>query len=143
MLAAGAHPPPARRPPEEKQAAFFNYLGPEARAILNDLLEKYATDGELQFTLPDVQCGAPVLAHGHHRVQAPPAGPSWRMIQDLCAIALGPVSIRCLLQRSSLLGGNPDCLAMAPHGKGSVTATMVLDHFGDCLGQSLHRLLRE
>ncbi len=27
---------------------------PEAREILSDLLEKYAADGELQFTLPDV-----------------------------------------------------------------------------------------
>jgi len=41
-----------------KQAAFFNYFGPEAREILAELLEKYAVDGELQFTLPDVlKCG--------------------------------------------------------------------------------------
>ena len=31
-----------------------SYFTPEAHEILNDLLEKYAADGELQFTLPDV-----------------------------------------------------------------------------------------
>jgi type I restriction enzyme R subunit len=38
---------------KRQELAFFNYFKPEAREILNDL-EKYATDGELQFTLPDV-----------------------------------------------------------------------------------------
>ncbi|MDB6025843.1 MAG: box helicase [Verrucomicrobiales bacterium] len=39
---------------KKKQAAISNYLSPEAREILDDLLEKYASDGELQITLPDV-----------------------------------------------------------------------------------------
>src|SRR5207302_1622549 len=39
---------------KKHEATFFNYFKPEAREILNDLLEKYAIDGELQFTLPDV-----------------------------------------------------------------------------------------
>ena len=38
----------------QKQRAFFTFYAPEAREILNDLLEKYAADGELQFTRPDV-----------------------------------------------------------------------------------------
>ena len=45
--------------------AFFNYFAPEAREILNDLLEKYATDGELQFTLPDVLKVPPISQHGN------------------------------------------------------------------------------
>jgi type I restriction enzyme R subunit len=42
----------------------FAYYGPEAREILNDLLEKYADDGELQFTLPDVLKVPPISQHG-------------------------------------------------------------------------------
>ena len=38
---------------------------PEARQILNDLLEKYATDGELQFTLPDVLKVPPISSRGN------------------------------------------------------------------------------
>ncbi len=44
---------------KKKQTGFFNYLGPEAREILEDLLEKYATHGETEFTLPDVLKVAP------------------------------------------------------------------------------------
>ena len=40
-------------------------IGPEAREIQNDLLEKYATDGELQFTLPDVLKVTPISQHGN------------------------------------------------------------------------------
>ncbi|MFO0978529.1 MAG: type I restriction-modification enzyme R subunit C-terminal domain-containing protein [Planctomycetaceae bacterium] len=47
------------------QAGFFNYYGPEARDILNLLLEKYAADGELQFTLPDVLKVPPISSFGN------------------------------------------------------------------------------
>jgi type I restriction enzyme R subunit len=50
---------------KKQQAAFFNYFAPEAREILNDLLEKYAVDGELQFTLPDVLKVPPISQHGN------------------------------------------------------------------------------
>lgn len=50
---------------KKQQAAFFGYFAPEAREILNDLLEKYATDGELQFTLPDVLKVPPISQHGN------------------------------------------------------------------------------
>jgi len=50
---------------KNEQAAFFSYFGSEAREILNDLLEKYATDGELQFTLPDVLKVPPISKHGN------------------------------------------------------------------------------
>ena len=38
---------------------------PEAREILNDLLEKYATDGQLEFSLPDVLKVPPISHHGN------------------------------------------------------------------------------
>jgi type I restriction enzyme R subunit len=50
---------------KKQQTAFFSYFAPEAREILNDLLEKYATDGELQFTLPDVLKVPPISQHGN------------------------------------------------------------------------------
>jgi type I restriction enzyme, R subunit len=50
---------------KKQQAAFFGYFVPEAREILNDLLEKYASDGELQFTLPDVLKVRPISDHGN------------------------------------------------------------------------------
>jgi type I restriction enzyme R subunit len=49
----------------KQQASFFNYFAPEAREILTDLLEKYAADGELQFTLPDVLKVPPISTHGN------------------------------------------------------------------------------
>jgi type I restriction enzyme R subunit len=50
---------------KKQETAFFKYLGPEAREILDDLLEKYAADGELQFTLPDVLKVPPISQHGN------------------------------------------------------------------------------
>ena len=50
---------------KRQQTAFFNFFAPEAREILNDLLEKYAVDGELQFTLPDVLKVPPISHHGN------------------------------------------------------------------------------
>jgi type I restriction enzyme R subunit len=50
---------------KKQQDAFFNYFKPEAQEILADLLEKYAADGELQFTLPDVLKLPPISHHGN------------------------------------------------------------------------------
>jgi type I restriction enzyme R subunit len=50
---------------KKQQAAFFDYFAPEGREILNDLLEKYAADGELQFTLPDVLKVPPISQHNN------------------------------------------------------------------------------
>jgi len=50
---------------KKQQTAFFKFFAPEAREILNDLLEKYAADGELQFTLPDVLKVPPISQHGN------------------------------------------------------------------------------
>jgi len=41
---------------------FFDQYGPQARAILDDLLEKYAEHGDAQFVLPDV-LHVPPLSH--------------------------------------------------------------------------------
>ena len=48
---------------KKHEAAFFNRFGPEAREILTLVLEKYANDGELQFTLPDVLKVPPISDH--------------------------------------------------------------------------------
>lgn len=43
---------------------FFEQYGPEARQILDELLEKYAEHGNAQFVLPDVLHVPPLSAHG-------------------------------------------------------------------------------
>ena len=50
---------------KKQEAAFFDYLGSEAQEILDELLEKYAKDGELEFTLPDVLQIPPISSHGN------------------------------------------------------------------------------
>lgn len=44
---------------------FFDQFGPEARAIINELLDKYAEHGTAQFTLPDVFEVPPISDHGN------------------------------------------------------------------------------
>jgi type I restriction enzyme R subunit len=48
----------------ETRADFFNRYAPEARQILEDLLEKYAVYGDAQFVLPDVLHVPPISTHG-------------------------------------------------------------------------------
>lgn len=43
---------------------FFDRFGPEARAILEELLEKYAAHGDAQFLLPDILKVPPISGHG-------------------------------------------------------------------------------
>jgi len=43
---------------------FFDHYAPEARAILEELLEKYAEHGDAQFVLPDVLHVPPISSHG-------------------------------------------------------------------------------
>ena len=43
---------------------FFDKYSPEAKAILNDLLEKYAEHGTTQFTFPDILKVPPLSEHG-------------------------------------------------------------------------------
>lgn len=44
---------------------FFERYSPEARQILNELLEKYAQHGDAQFLLPDVLHVPPISDHGN------------------------------------------------------------------------------
>jgi type I restriction enzyme R subunit len=49
----------------EEHKDFFDRYGPEARSILDELLEKYAEHGTAQFVLPDVLKVPPISAHGN------------------------------------------------------------------------------
>ena len=49
----------------KEEQVFFEKYAPEARAILNELLEKYATHGVNQFALPDVLELAPISDYGN------------------------------------------------------------------------------
>ncbi len=43
---------------------FFEHYGPEARQVLDELLEKYAEHGDAQFVLPDALHVPPISRHG-------------------------------------------------------------------------------
>jgi len=49
----------------EERKDFFDQYGPEARAILNELLDKYAEYGTAQFLLPDVLQIPPISDRGN------------------------------------------------------------------------------
>ncbi len=49
---------------KETRPDFFARYAPEARQILEDLLEKYAAYGDAQFVMPDVLKVPPLSAHG-------------------------------------------------------------------------------
>lgn len=44
---------------------FFDQFGPEARSILNELLDKYTEHGTAQFVIPDVLEVPPISEHGN------------------------------------------------------------------------------
>ena len=44
---------------------FFDQFGPDAKAVLNDLLDKYAEHGVAQFLLPDILEVPPISQHGN------------------------------------------------------------------------------
>lgn len=46
---------------------FFDHYGPEAQAVLGELLEKYAEHGTAQFVIPDVLKVPPISGHGNVR----------------------------------------------------------------------------
>jgi type I restriction enzyme R subunit len=48
----------------ETRRDFFGRYGPEARQVLDELLEKYAEHGDAQFVLPDVLRVPPLSRHG-------------------------------------------------------------------------------
>jgi type I restriction enzyme R subunit len=49
----------------KERSDFFERYGPEAREILNELLDKYVEQGVAQFRLPDVLKVPPISAHGN------------------------------------------------------------------------------
>lgn len=50
---------------QSERKDFFDQYGPEARTVLNDLLEKYAEHGATQFALPDVLQVPPISKYGN------------------------------------------------------------------------------
>jgi type I restriction enzyme R subunit len=48
----------------EDRKDFFDHYGPEARVLLEELLEKYADHGDAQFVLPDILFIPPISDHG-------------------------------------------------------------------------------
>jgi type I restriction enzyme, R subunit len=50
---------------KKDEKSFFERYGPEARAILADLLEKYAEHGTAQFVIPDVLKVPPISQRGN------------------------------------------------------------------------------
>ena len=60
-----------RREPTERlrkeKKDFFDRFGPEAREVLNGLLDKYTEHGAAQFVLPDVLEVPPLSSHGNVR----------------------------------------------------------------------------
>jgi type I restriction enzyme R subunit len=48
----------------QERKDFFERYSPEARQILDELLEKYAQHGDAQFVLPDVLHVPPISEHG-------------------------------------------------------------------------------
>lgn len=50
---------------KEERRDFFERYGPEARAVLDDLLEKYAVHGATQFAIPDVLKIPPISERGN------------------------------------------------------------------------------
>jgi type I restriction enzyme R subunit len=50
---------------KKEEKLFFEKYGPEARAILSDLLEKYAEHGTAQFVIPDVLKVPPISERGN------------------------------------------------------------------------------
>jgi type I restriction enzyme R subunit len=49
----------------KEKVDFFDQFGPESRAILNELLDKYAEHGTSQFSVPDVLEVPPISSHGN------------------------------------------------------------------------------
>ena len=50
-----------------KRKDFFDQFGPEARSILDALLDKYAEHGTTEFVLPDALKVPPISRHGNVR----------------------------------------------------------------------------
>jgi type I restriction enzyme R subunit len=63
-----------------EERAFFDRYAPDAQAILDELLEKYAEHGTAQFVIPDVLKVPPLSTHGN--------------VMEIAALFGGPESLR-------------------------------------------------
>lgn len=50
---------------KKEKKDFFERYGPEAKIVLDELLEKYAEHGVAQFAIPDILKVAPISSHGN------------------------------------------------------------------------------
>jgi len=60
---------------------FFEQFGPEAKAIINELLDKYAEHGAGQFTIPDVLEVPPISEHGNLKEIAAKFGGTDKLVE--------------------------------------------------------------
>jgi type I restriction enzyme R subunit len=60
---------------------FFDQFGPEARTIINELLDKYAEHGTAQFTIPDVFEVPPISQHGNLKEIASKFGGTDKLVE--------------------------------------------------------------
>jgi type I restriction enzyme R subunit len=68
---------------------FFDEYGPEARQVLQELLEKYADHGAAQFSIPEVLQVPPISAHGN--------------VMEIAALFGGPERLRGAVQKLQTL----------------------------------------
>ncbi len=60
---------------------FFDQYGPEARAIIGELLDKYADHGTAQFSIPDVFEVPPISQHGNLKEIAAKFGGTEKLVE--------------------------------------------------------------
>ena len=65
---------------------FFDQYGPEARAILNELLDKYAEHGAAQFGLPEALEVPPISMHGNVMEIAVHFGGTEKLVAAVCRL---------------------------------------------------------
>ena len=70
---------------------FFDQYGPEARDILNELLDKYAEHGTAQFVIPDVLELPPLNQHGL-KASTIARWPNWPSVSGVFNRAIGAPS---------------------------------------------------
>jgi type I restriction enzyme R subunit len=62
---------------------FFDQYGPDARQILDELLDKYTEHGTAQFVIPDVLELPPINAHGNVLEIAAKFGGEERLVEAI------------------------------------------------------------
>ncbi|MBL8822272.1 MAG: DEAD/DEAH box helicase family protein [Planctomycetia bacterium] len=65
---------------------FFDQYGPEARTIINDLLDKYAEHGTKEFRMPEVFDVPPISNHGNFKEIARKFGGTEKLMEAFCQL---------------------------------------------------------